>query len=68
MPKDKFESLVKQDLALLIVGSILFVVTFTNLLGVNGFLTFFVGCGFTLFSTLDIARLVMKVKPEEFIE
>jgi hypothetical protein len=60
---DKFERLAKQDIVLLVIGVIFLLLTFSNLLGINGFFTLLLGCGFVLFSTIDILRVSLKIPP-----
>jgi hypothetical protein len=56
----KWEKLVIQDLLLLVVGIVFLVISISGVLGLNGFLTLMLGCGFMGFSVYDFFKLVNK--------
>jgi hypothetical protein len=58
--KDKFESIIKQDLFLLAVGVIILLVSFTGIFGELSLITLIVGDFFVLFSAIDILRVSFK--------
>jgi hypothetical protein len=53
-----------QDLVLLFIGVFLLLLTASNVLGLNGFLTFIIACGLMLISTVDLIRVTFKIQPE----
>jgi hypothetical protein len=61
---NKFEMAILQDLVLLFAGVFLLLLTASNFLGLNGFLTFVVACGLMLISTVDLIRVTFKIQPE----
>jgi hypothetical protein len=60
MKPNKFKIQILQDTVLLILGTVFLVLTFSNLLGINGILTLLIGCSFLGFSAVDVMKTVMK--------